>query len=120
MAHVRKERDRGTIKPVELLKAWIRLGRLQDLAAYVAVSTLILSAVFGLLALGMSWNVFVKWIGLAIMTSIVFWPFTTELRIHPQNRALWVARGISLTAHYGLWILFLRHVAIGSSSGSSP
>lgn len=88
----------------------LRRGRVKDLAIYVSINSLIIAAIFGLFAAGMSWNFFIKYIGLALMTALVFWPLGKILNAHPGGRKVWIATALLLAFHGGVWLLLLRHI----------
>ncbi len=81
---------------------------LRDLAMYAGVSALIIAVVVALFAAGLSWQAFVKWIGFAIMTSVVFGYYLDEYRVSWRTPRFWDVTLALLTAHLGFWIIFIK------------
>ena len=80
----------------------------RDLAMYAGVSALIIAAIFGLFAAGMSWQTFVRWIGLGIVTSILFGYYLLEYRTSWRTARFWIVTLALLTSHFGLWIILIK------------
>ncbi len=75
---------------------------------YAGMSAVIIAAIFGLFAAGMSWQTFVRSIGLAIVTSILFGYYLLEYRTLSRTARFRKVTLVLLTSHLGLWIILIR------------
>jgi hypothetical protein len=80
------------------------------LALYIAVSTLILGVLFVMFTAGMSWDYFVKWIGFAITTMVLFGYVLQDSRDLFQRRLFWLLFTFFFFAHCAMWISVFAHI----------
>ena len=87
----------------------IRKSTLKDLSLCVVVSTLIIGAVTAMFYFGMSLNFFVRWIGLAIMTALLFGVVLEDSGRLLRKGKFWFSFTSFLIVHCTAWAIILIH-----------
>jgi hypothetical protein len=82
----------------------------KDLPLYVAISTLIIGVIFALFAAGMSWDFFVKYVGLGIATAVLFSYFILDSRLLLRKRLFWILCSFLFVIHCAAWMAVLIRV----------
>jgi hypothetical protein len=88
----------------------LRQRSFKEILLYIAVSSLIIAAIFGMFAMGLSWDAFAKWIGLAIFTAIPFGYFVSDSRALWKTKTFWVFTVACLFVHCAAWTIILVRV----------
>jgi hypothetical protein len=83
--------------------------RLKDLALYVAICTVIIGIVIAMFANGMSWDFFVRRVGLGIFTAILFGYFIQGSRTLLKQKTFWLLFAFLFTAHCAIWVAVIAH-----------
>jgi len=85
--------------------------KLNDLLVYVAISLAIIAGSFGLFAIGLTWDHFIKWVGFVAVTSILAWIFYTGAETHLRQERYFARINIALLMlHCIVWLVILTLV----------
>ena len=87
-------------------------SKLKDLLLYVALSTLIIGVISAMFYAGMSPDFFVKWIGFAIMTALLFGVFIENSGAFLRKNLFWLLFMAFLIVHCAAWAIILTHAKI--------
>lgn len=84
-------------------------SKLKDLLLCVALSALIIGVIAAMFYAGMSPEFFVKWIGFAIMTALVFGVSIESSGALLRKSSFWLLFTAFLIVHCAAWAIILTH-----------
>ena len=94
---------------IESLKS-LSHRRAKDYVLYVVIATLIIGAAFAMLNAGLTWDSFVKWVGLSVATATIGWYFIADSRTLWGTKSFWALTVVYLSVHCLAWIVVLLQV----------
>lgn len=87
-------------------------SKLKDLLLCVALSALIIGIISAMFYAGMNPDFFIKWIGFAIMTTLLFGLFIENSGALLRKSSFWLLFTAFLVIHCSAWAVVLIHAKI--------